>query len=227
MNNHYLLKADNVHKEYRLGSNALAVLKDVTVGITKGEIIGIIGPSGAGKSTLINLLGGLDKPTHGSVALEGKDIATLSERERARIRNERFGFVFQFYHLLAELNTLENVMLPLMITNRIPKKIMKEKASAILERCGLSERLRHRPSELSGGEQQRVAIARALVNSPEILFCDEPTGNLDTERGRQIKELLWQRNRENKTTLIIVTHSQELVEGATRIIHLRDGRILQ
>lgn len=226
MNNRYLLEADKIYKEYRLGSNALAVLQDVTLGIAKGEIIGIIGPSGAGKSTLINLLGGLDKPTHGSVALEGKDIATISERERAHIRNERFGFVFQFYHLLAELNTLENVMLPLMIKNRMPKKIMKEKASAILERCGLSQRLRHRPSELSGGEQQRVAIARALVNSPEILFCDEPTGNLDTERGMQIKELLWQSNRESKTTLIIVTHSQELVEGATRIIHLRDGRIL-
>lgn len=221
-----MLEAIDICKEYVHGSNTLTVLQGVTLRIQKGEIVGIVGPSGAGKSTLINLLSGLDKPTKGKVLLEGIDIAKLSDKRRAQVRNQRFGFVFQFYHLLAELSALENVMLPLLINNSQPRKKMKERASEILTTCGLAQRLNHRPSELSGGEQQRVAIARALINVPEVLFCDEPTGNLDTERGLQIKELLWRFNKESNTTLIIVTHAQELVKDAHRIIHLQDGKIV-
>lgn len=221
-----MLETIDLVKQYRLGPNILEVLKGINLIVRKGEILGIVGPSGAGKSTLLHLLGGLDEPTKGSVRLEGKDISKLNDRQRAQLRNSRFGFVFQFYHLLAEFNALENVMLPAIIRNKESLREVKKSAGDILKKCGLSERLSHRPSELSGGEQQRVAIARALINRPQILFCDEPTGNLDTETGLQIKNLLWQLNKEYNTTLIVVTHEQELVKGATRIIYLRDGIIL-
>lgn len=221
-----MLEAIDLVKQYKIGPNILEVLKKISLRVNQGEALGVVGPSGAGKSTLLHLLGGLDEPTKGRVELEGKDIAKLNDKQRAQLRNKHFGFVFQFYHLLAEFNALENVMLPGVLNNRESSKKIKERASGILAKCGLSERLTHRPSELSGGEQQRVAIARALINNPKILFCDEPTGNLDTETGLQIKKLLWQLNRELNTTLIVVTHEQELVKDATRIIHLRDGIVI-
>ncbi|MFC1710019.1 ABC transporter ATP-binding protein [Candidatus Omnitrophota bacterium] len=221
-----MLETIELTKQYKIGSNILKVLMDINLTVNKGEILGIVGPSGAGKSTLLHLLGGLDEPTKGSVKLEGEDISKLNDKQRAKLRNSRFGFVFQFYHLLAEFSALENVMLPALINNKEGTRKARERASRILKKCGLSERLNHRPSELSGGEQQRVAIARALINAPQILFCDEPTGNLDTETGLQIKNLLWQLNQEYNATLIVVTHEQELVNNATRIIHLKDGIIL-
>lgn len=221
-----LLCAINVSKEYSVGSTRLEVLKGVSLGIEKGQIVGIVGPSGAGKSTLLHLLGGLDRPTRGSVTLEGQDLLRLSDKKLAQVRNQRFGFVFQFYHLLAEFTALENVMLPALLRQNKGRRVLSDTARELLERCGLGKRLRHRPSELSGGEQQRVAIARALMNRPEILFCDEPTGNLDSETGRQIRQLVWQFNQEYKTTVIIVTHSRELVRQATRIISLQDGVII-
>ncbi len=221
-----MLETIGLIKQYRLGQNILEVLKGINLTVKEGEILGIVGPSGAGKSTLLHLLGGLDDPTKGRVELDGKDISKLNDKQRAQLRNRCFGFVFQFYHLLAEFSALENVMLPAVLSNRDDSKKIKSKASGILERCGLSERLHHRPSELSGGEQQRVAIARALINTPKILFCDEPTGNLDTRTGLQIKNLLWQINKEYNTTLIVITHEQEIVENASRIIHLKDGIIL-
>lgn len=221
-----MLNAINLFKEYKLGTNRLEVLKGINLRIDKAQILGVVGPSGAGKSTLLHLLGGLDMPTKGKVELEGQDIAKLTDKQLAKLRNQFFGFVFQFYHLLAEFSALENVMLPAIIKNKESKNKIKESAYNILKKCGLAQRLHHRPYELSGGEQQRVAIARALINTPQVLFCDEPTGNLDTERGLQLKKLLWQLNKEFNMTLVIVTHSQELVQDATRIVHLQDGRIL-
>jgi lipoprotein-releasing system ATP-binding protein len=221
-----MLEAIDLFKEYRIGQNTLGVLKGISLTINKGEILGIVGPSGAGKSTLLNLLGGLDQPTKGRVLLASKDISKLKESQLAELRNQRFGFVFQFYHLLAEFTALENVMLPAILRNRESRKRIKEMAFDVLGRCGLSNRLQHRPSELSGGEQQRVAIARALINTPEILFCDEPTGNLDSDSGIQIKNLLLRFNKEFNATLVIVTHEQQLVQDATRVIHLQDGEIV-
>jgi len=221
-----MLNAINLSKEYKLGLNTLKVLKGINLTVNKGEVLGVVGPSGAGKSTLLHLLGGLDEPTAGKVTLDGKDISELDDNARAQLRNKYFGFVFQFYHLLPEFNAMENVMLPAVIKNSETKMKIKERASDLLKRCGLSERLYHRPSELSGGEQQRVAVARALINIPKILFCDEPTGNLDTNTGLQIKSLLWQLNRDFNTTLVVVTHDNELVKDATRIIHLKDGIVL-
>ena len=221
-----MLETIDLSKEYKIGVNILEVLRGIDLTVSKGEVLGIVGPSGAGKSTLLHLLGGLDDPTKGRVVLEGKDILKLNDRQKAQLRNRHFGFVFQFYHLLAEFTAIENVMLPAILKNTETKDKVKEKAFDLLKKCGLSERLHHRPSELSGGEQQRVAISRALINMPKILFCDEPTGNLDTETGLQIKDLLWQFNKEYNMTLIVVTHANELVEGATRIMHLQDGVML-
>jgi lipoprotein-releasing system ATP-binding protein len=221
-----MLETKELCKQYKIGSNTLEVLKGINLKVNKGEVLGIVGPSGAGKSTLLHLLGGLDEPTKGTVSLEGEDISKFGDKQRAQVRNIRFGFVFQFYHLLAEFTALENVMMPAILRNKENIRNIREKASDILRKCGLFERLSHRPSELSGGEQQRVAIARALINMPQIVFCDEPTGNLDSETGMQIKNLLWQLNKEYGTTLIIVTHAKELVKDATRIIHLQDGRII-
>jgi len=221
-----MLNAANLFKDYKVGLNKLNVLKGIDLTVKKGEILGIVGPSGAGKSTLLHILGGLDEPTSGMITLEGKDISALKDRERAQLRNRHFGFVFQFYHLLPEFSAIENVMLPAVIRNSETKTKIRSKASDLLNRCGLSERLHHRPSELSGGEQQRVAVARALINTPKILFCDEPTGNLDTATGLQIKNLLWKLNRDFNMTLVVVTHDNELVKDATRVVRLKDGVIL-
>ncbi|NQU19098.1 ABC transporter ATP-binding protein [bacterium] len=221
-----MLETIDLSKEYKIGVNILKVLRGINLTVNKGEVLGIVGPSGAGKSTLLHLLGGLDDPTRGRVVLEGKDISKLNNRQKAQLRNRHFGFVFQFYHLLAEFTAIENVMLPAILKNTESRDKIKEKAFDLLKKCGLSERLHHRPSELSGGEQQRVAISRALINMPKILFCDEPTGNLDTETGLHIKDLLWQLNKEYNMTLIVVTHANELVKDATRIMYLQDGVML-
>ena len=222
-----MLRANNITKVYFNGTKELCVLKEVSLQIAKGEFLSIVGPSGAGKSTLLHILSGLDEPTQGSVFLDDFCLSTLDDMERAMIRNTRFGFVFQFYHLLYEFNALENVLMPGLLKKGSDVKELKKKALELLGDLGLSERVKHKPSQLSGGEQQRVAIARALMNDPEILFCDEPTGNLDHESGKQISEMLLRLNQTKKTTVAIVTHSRELAAGSHRILNILDGRITE
>lgn len=221
-----MLEAKGITKVYFNGARALSVLKNINLTVAKGEILSVVGPSGAGKSTLLHILGGLDEPTQGEVFLEEVSFSGLDDVRKAAIRNTRFGFVFQFYHLMREFSALENVMMPGLLRKGAKSvKELKDKASRLLGFLGLSERSQHRPSQLSGGEQQRVAIARALVNEPEVLFCDEPTGNLDHESGKQIQEHLMRLNRERKMTVVLVTHSPELAKGSHRILKIFDGKM--
>lgn len=221
-----MLEAKSVKKIYREGARELCVLKGVDLKVARGEFLSIVGPSGAGKSTLLHILGGLDEPSEGAVFLDDFCLSSLGDAQKAMIRNNRFGFVFQFYHLLREFTALENVMLPALLKKGSRYDAAKKsRAKALLDFLGLSERLNHRPSELSGGEQQRVAMARALMNEPQVLFCDEPTGNLDSEAGAQIREMLFKLNKEKKTTVVVVTHSRELAAGSQRVLNIFDGRI--
>lgn len=222
-----ILMARNLHKVYNNGFVKLHVLRGIDIDIRKGEWLGIIGPSGAGKSTLLHLLGGLDIPSEGEVILDGINIYSLPDHKRAYLRNMRIGFVFQFYHLLPELTALENIYLPGLIGgNRLKNGNLRSKAFNILQNMGLEGRSPHRPNELSGGEGQRVAIARALINNPDILFCDEPTGNLDSQTGSQICELLWRLSREARRTVVFVTHDERLVRRADRVLRMKDGLII-
>jgi lipoprotein-releasing system ATP-binding protein len=221
-----ILKTFDIHKTYFSAGNALPVLKGIDLNIAEGEIISIVGPSGAGKSTLLHVLGGLDKPDKGMVILDGENIYELKDASRAQVRNAKIGFVFQFYHLLPEFTALENVLLPAMILRRREKKKQLEiEGEKILEQVGLKQRTRHKPCQLSGGEQQRVAIARALVNKPRIIFCDEPTGHLDAESGAGVIQLLLRLNEEGKQTLVIVTHDENVATRSHRVIHIRDGEL--
>jgi len=221
------LEASNINKSYYNFNDALRVLKGVNLTIDEGEIIAIVGPSGAGKSTLLHILGGLDRPDQGMVNFDGEDIYNLNDVARAGIRNTKVGFVFQFYHLLPEFTALENVVLPAMVRKRhANKKEFADEGMELLEKVGLKDRVGHRSNQLSGGEQQRVAIARALINRPEIVFCDEPTGNLDSESGRGIIRLLLDLNKESKQTVVIVTHDEEVAARSHRIIHIKDGRLV-
>lgn len=220
-----VIEARNLSKVYNHNFKELTVLKGIELKIKKNEILGIVGPSGAGKSTLLHLLGGLDYPTSGSVFIDGVDIYKLSDDELSVLRNKKIGFVFQFYHLFAEFSAFENVLLPAVVRGRGNKKTLKKRAKELLGLLGLSQRLTHRPTELSGGEQQRVAIARSLINEPDILFCDEPTGNLDSETGAQILDTLFRLNKERGTTQVIVTHNEEIAKACNRIIHIKDGEI--
>jgi len=219
-----MLRAENLHKVYKDGKINLAALKGISLEVKKGEILCIIGPSGAGKSTLLHLLGGLDAPSRGKVLFEGEDLYGIPEEQRARIRNKRIGFVFQFYHLLPEFSALENVILPAVIDSTSFCRA-KDKALELLRLVGLENRLQHRPAQLSGGEQQRVAIARTLINGPDIIFCDEPTGNLDSARGDEIVRLLGDLSREEKKTLVMVSHDEKIAKMAHRIVHIKDGKL--
>ncbi|MFA4854378.1 MAG: ABC transporter ATP-binding protein [Candidatus Omnitrophota bacterium] len=212
-------------KSYRDTTSSLEVLKDINFTVDTGEFLAVQGPSGAGKSTLLHILGGLDQPSSGEVYFQDEDIYALDENYRSTLRNRKIGFVFQFFHLLPELNALENVLLPSILRSWRERKKNLGFALALLERLGLSQRKTHRPQELSGGEQQRVAIARALVNRPQLLLCDEPTGNLDSENGENILRLLKEVNLSEKVTVIIVTHDKDIASSAGRIIHLKDGEI--
>jgi lipoprotein-releasing system ATP-binding protein len=222
-----MLEAINVHKYYKQSEHTLHVLKGINLKVREGDILTIVGPSGAGKSTLLHTLGGLDRPSEGSVLLDDQDIYQLNDRQLAKVRNLSAGFIFQFYHLLPEFTALENVMVPAMIKGGEENdEAVKGRAQALLERVGLKDRVSHKPNELSGGEQQRVAIARALINQPKIIFCDEPTGNLDSETGRGIVNILIELNQTNKQTLIIVTHDESLAEVSGKVIRLRDGEMV-
>lgn len=220
-----ILRADNIKKRYTIsGRQPLEVLKGVSLEIKPGETIAVIGPSGAGKSTLLHILGGLDRPDEGEVYYGGEKIFDYSDDRLARFRNKEIGFVFQFHHLLPEFTALENVLLPGLIDGRSYSQSEK-RAKELLALVGLEERMDHFPSELSGGEQQRVAVARALLNSPKIVFADEPSGNLDREGGTRLHDLLWKLNEEFNVTLFLVTHNMELANRADRIIRLVDGKI--
>ena len=222
-----ILEAKGIHKVYNEGSKALPVLKGIDLSIKKGGFVAVTGPSGAGKSTLLHILGGLDFPTGGSVLFDGEDISKISDLKLCRMRNKRIGFVFQFYHLLPEFTVLENVLMPALIGQKpkakSQKSEIKSQAMELLIRVGLEERLSHFPAQLSGGEKQRVALARSLINKPEVLFCDEPTGNLDSRSGSDIASLIKKINLENKMTVVLVTHNLELARSADRIYHLKDG----
>ncbi|GBD00134.1 Lipoprotein-releasing system ATP-binding protein LolD [bacterium HR17] len=207
------------------GQTPTEVLKGITLAFQRGEFASIVGPSGSGKSTLLYLLSGLDKPTAGRVEFDGVDLTALNEQALAEFRNRRMGFVFQFHFLLPEFTALENAAMPLLIAG-VPRKDALDKAAALLQRVGLGHRLRNFPSQLSGGEQQRVAIARALVNDPDIVFCDEPTGMLDSKNAQALYELLRELNTERRQTIIVVTHEREFARRTDRIIQLQDGQVV-
>lgn len=211
-------------KDFRLGDTITKVLKGVSLQVMKGEFVSIMGPSGSGKSTLLYILGGLDAPTGGFVYLNGTNISHFSDEKMSRIRRQKIGFVFQFYNLIPNLNVEENIMLPLLLDGKRMRDYKKQ-LNHILEVVDLSDRRKHTPRELSGGQQQRVAIARALIGSPEILFADEPTGNLDSKTGAEIMNLLRDINRECGQTIIMVTHSPEAAKSSSRVITVRDGMI--
>ena len=218
-----LIDLKNVSKSYRNGDQELQVLKDVHLEVEEGEFVAIMGPSGSGKSTLMNIIGMLDRPTSGEYYLEGEEVAKLSEKKLAKVRNQQIGFVFQQFFLLSKLNALQNVELPLIYAG-VSQSKRKALAEKYLKKVELETRMHHLPSELSGGQKQRVAIARALVNHPSIILADEPTGALDTKTGEQIMELLTELNREGKT-IIMVTHEPEIAAFAKRQIVIRDGVI--
>ncbi|MBI5102002.1 MAG: ABC transporter ATP-binding protein [Nitrospirae bacterium] len=222
MNN--LLEAVEASRRFRTEAGELQVLKDINLSIGAGEMVGIIGASGAGKSTLLHILGALDRPSSGKVLFEGKDLAAMDDDALAGIRNSSIGFVFQFHHLLPEFTALENVLFPGLIGGR-PVMEVRERATGLLEELGLSGRLRHRPGELSGGEQQRVAVARALVQDPRIVLADEPTGNLDTATGNDLFELFVEQNKKRGTAFVIVTHNAALSARCSRIVEMADGAI--
>jgi putative ABC transport system ATP-binding protein len=222
-----LIELRAVCKTYDLGEVQVEALKDATLDIKQGEYVALLGPSGSGKSTLMNTLGCLDRPTSGSYLLAGEEVATMSRDQRARIRNQRIGFVFQNFNLLARTSALDNVELPLLYSRGISAAERHKRAKDVLSLVGLADRLDHHPSQLSGGQQQRVAIARSLVNQPSILMADEPTGNLDSKTSREIIGLFRRLNEDNGITVILVTHDVNVARHAQRKIVLRDGKIVE
>ena len=217
-----MIKANNIHKYY----GDLEVLKGVDLHIKKSEIVAIVGPSGAGKTTLLQILGTLDKPSSSeTLTINDTDIKRLNDKTLSKFRNKHIGFIFQFHQLLPEFTAMENVCIPGFIANRSRKEVEKE-ATEILEFLGLSDRLEHKPNELSGGEQQRVAVARALINKPDVIFADEPSGNLDTVSSRQLHELFFTLRDQFNQTFVIVTHNEELADMADRKLEMKDGKII-
>ncbi|MEW6008732.1 MAG: ABC transporter ATP-binding protein [Candidatus Omnitrophota bacterium] len=229
-----LISAKSIIKTFTQGAKLVPVLRGIDIEVSKGEFVVISGPSGAGKSTLLHILGALDCPTSGKVIIDGEDIYSSSDEARARLRNKKIGFVFQFYHLLGEFSCLENVYLPKLIaqnlygkgeSNLYPGQDIRKNALEILSLLDLKNRADFPPAKLSGGEKQRVAIARALINEPDIIFCDEPTGNLDSQSGEEIRSILMRLNREKGRTIIVVTHQRDLFSDCGRLINIRDGLI--
>ena len=218
-----MIEVKGISKVYKMGKEQVVALKDVSLKVDKGEFVAIIGPSGSGKSTLMHLIGGLDSPTVGNVFIEGKDISKLKDKQLSKYRNEKIGFVFQAFNLENTQTALENVMMPLIFAG-ISKKERKERALKALDQVGLSEFVKHKPNEMSGGQRQRVSVARALVNNPEIIFADEPTGNLDSKSGENIMQLFRDINAKGYT-VIMVTHNPVEANKARRVIKIMDGEI--
>ncbi len=221
-----VLRATSLTKDLPLGSVVVHAVRGVDMEVYEGEMVGIVGPSGSGKSTLLGLIGGLDAPTTGRVEIDGVDVTNMSESKLTEVRNEKIGFVFQFFNLIPTLTALENVMLPIQFARK-PKFKPEERARELLEMLGLGDRMKHRPMELSGGQQQRVAIARALANNPPLLLADEPTGNLDSEASAVVLQALREVWQETGTTIVLVTHNLELARQMERVLHLVDGRIVR
>lgn len=226
-----IVSVRDLHKSYKMGNVDLPVLHGVNFDIAKGEFITLYGHSGSGKSTLLHLIGLLDKPSQGKIIIDSQDVATLNRRAWNKMRCEKIGFVFQFFHLFPELSVLENTLMPGMIDSSITSWVFgnrdkKNRAIELLSELGLENRLKHKPKELSGGERQRVAIARALINSPKLLLADEPTGNLDSRTGDKIMDVLTNYNKTHGQTIIMVTHDQDYVELADRSLYLKDGRLI-
>lgn len=220
-----MLKVQHLTKSYPTAAGELTVLKSVNFDLGLGESLAILGPSGSGKTTLLGLCAGLDQPSSGEVVLAGEAIQTMNEDERARVRNEHVGFVFQNFQLVPTLTALENVLVPLELRGEGGAEA-ERRARELLGRVGLGDRYDHYPVQLSGGEQQRVALARAFINEPKILFCDEPTGNLDGDTAQKVEELIFGLNRENQTTLVVVTHDLELAQKCSRVLKLRRGEVV-
>ncbi|MEQ9308703.1 MAG: ABC transporter ATP-binding protein [Balneolaceae bacterium] len=219
-----ILQVNNLTREFKSGSKVLTVVNNINFGIEEGTSCAIVGPSGSGKTTLLGLCAGLDRPNSGEVILRGVNLNPLSEDERASVRNQHVGFVFQTFQLVPTLTAIENVMVPLELRGEATKKV-RVRAKELLEEVGLGDRTHHYPTQLSGGEQQRVAIARAFINQPKILFADEPTGNLDTETGEYIEKLIFDLNEKQATTLVLVTHDLELADKCDRIIKIKNGYV--
>ena len=222
--NKVVLKCDNVSKSYKDGQLNVNVLNQLRLEVLEGQSVSIIGSSGSGKSTLMHILGGLDKPTSGSVVLMGQDLSQLGQKQLGLLRNQYLGFVYQFHHLLPEFSALENVMMPLLI-GKMKKAEAEQRAVEMLEKAGLKKRIQHRPSELSGGERQRAAIARALVTRPKCLLADEPTGNLDRKNAQNVLGMMLDLKSELNTSLIVVTHDDELAVRFERVMLMHDGRL--
>ena len=222
--NKVVLKCDNVSKSYKDGQLNVNVLNQLRLEVLEGQSVSIIGSSGSGKSTLMHILGGLDKPTSGSVVLMGQDLSQLGQKQLGLLRNQYLGFVYQFHHLLPEFSALENVMMPLLI-GKMKKAEAEQRAVEMLEKAGLKKRIQHRPSELSGGERQRAAIARALVTRPKCLLADEPTGNLDRKNAQNVLDMMLDLKNELNTSLIVVTHDDELAVRFERVLTMKDGHL--
>ena len=227
-----MLAADRLVKSYSRHADAVKVLQGLDLRVAEGEFLSIVGASGSGKSTLLHLLGTLDSPDSGRIMLDGKSISDLSSRERDKLRNRVFGFIFQFYHLLPELSTVDNVLMPAYIAESTPgwwrsRRTWRKRAEEIIDRVGLSHRIKHRPRELSGGEMQRAAVARALLMRPRVLLADEPTGNLDTDTGAEIVKLLRELNREDGVTIVMVTHNLEIAAQTDRVVRMVHGRVTE
>lgn len=220
-----ILSAKAVCRDFVTPEKTLSVLKGVELSLNKGEVISVTGPSGVGKSTLLHILGGLDKPTAGEVRISGELLSSMSESERARFRNRKLGFVFQFHYLMDDFSAIENVMIPMLVAG-LSKSDAQGRGELLLEQVGLKDRMGHLPKELSGGEQQRVAVARSLANNPDLILADEPSGNLDTETGRKLHDLIFHLNSENGTTFVVATHNRELADNCTRRLTMKDGRVV-
>lgn len=226
-NSNKILIAKNIKRTFTLDKNIrLEVLKGISLEIYEGEILVIVGASGAGKSTLLHILGTIDKPDEGEIEIDNINVMTLEDEEISKFRNQKIGFIFQFHHLLPEFTAIENLIIPMLIKG-INVEESKVRAKELLDLVGLSDRMNHKPSELSGGEQQKVAVARALVNQPRIVFADEPSGNLDTQNSEMLHQLIKDLNQNFKQTFVIVTHNPELVKIAHRVLEIRDGKIFE
>lgn len=224
--NEIIIEAKDLNKTYKLGTQEVEILKNINLTIKTGEFVSIMGPSGSGKSTLLYLLGGLDKPTSGSVKIVGKELSVMNDKAQSIMRRRDVGFVFQFYNLIPNLNVEENIMLPILLDGKRLKDY-RDKLEKILEVVSLKDRRNHTPRELSGGQQQRVAIARALINEPEVILADEPIGNLDSKTGKEVMELLRKINIENGKTIVQVTHSPDSAKYGQKIIYVKDGKVVE